>query len=66
VDWALADGMLGVLLYAAGGPAEVLRGRVHRTGGHGRRRKGRPQTSLEHWQLHSAEDAAFACGAGVL
>lgn len=28
VDWALADMMIGTLLYAAGGPACVLKGRI--------------------------------------
>ena len=28
VDWALADTMIGTLMYAAGGPACVLKGRI--------------------------------------
>jgi hypothetical protein len=39
MDWALADAMLGLLLYIGGGSDTVLRGRLHRTGGLNRARR---------------------------
>ncbi|GAX79966.1 hypothetical protein CEUSTIGMA_g7405.t1 [Chlamydomonas eustigma] len=62
VDWVLADVMLSILLYAAGGPAEVLQGRLQRTAGQGGERGGQQASLLSHQQLHDVEGALAACG----
>ena len=31
MDWALADSMIGAVMYAAGGPASILKGRIQVT-----------------------------------
>ncbi|KAG1664627.1 hypothetical protein FOA52_011764 [Chlamydomonas sp. UWO 241] len=66
MDWALADTMLGLLLYAGGAPDTVLRGRLQRTAGFDRGAgRAAPRTGAPHPLLHSMDGAAAAAGAGA-
>lgn len=64
ISRVLADAMLGLLLFVAGGPLRVLRGRVQRTAGFGGQLPSRSQSVLSHTQLHRADVVSEASGAG--